>query len=61
MPIDEDMFFPVRDCAAEQALIPGSELRIVNTVSGHLGLFSLEPAYMTQIDQHLGELLATPV
>ena len=59
MPIDEDMFFPPRDCAAEEALISDSELRVVKTVAGHLGLFGLEPAYMEQIDRHLGELLAT--
>ena len=61
MPIDEDMFFPVRDCAAEQALIPGSELRVVESVSGHLGLFGLEPTYIQQVDAHLGELLARKV
>jgi homoserine O-acetyltransferase len=53
------MFFPPRDCAAEEALISDSELRVVKTVAGHLGLFGLEPAYMEQIDRHLGELLAT--
>ena len=58
MPIDEDMFFPVRDCAAEQALVPGSELRVVQSVSGHLGLFGLEPEYIQQVDRHLGDLLA---
>ncbi len=60
MPISEDMFFPVRDCAAEQKLIPGSELRVVDSIAGHLGLFGLEPDYMPQIDQHLGELLEQP-
>ncbi len=60
MPISEDMFFPVRDCAAEQKLIPGSELRVVDSVAGHLGLFGLDPGYMPQIDQHLGELLEQP-
>ncbi|QID19445.1 alpha/beta fold hydrolase [Nitrogeniibacter mangrovi] len=60
MPIDEDMFFPVRDCAAEQALIPGSELRPIHSEFGHLGLFGLEPSYFEQIDRHLGELLALP-
>lgn len=60
MPIDEDMFFPVRDTAAEAALIPGAELRIVKDVLGHLGLFGVAPTYMPQIDQHLHELLATP-
>jgi homoserine O-acetyltransferase/O-succinyltransferase len=61
MPIDEDMFFPVRNCAAEQKLVPNSELRVVESISGHLGLFGLEPGYMEQIDRHLGELLEEPV
>lgn len=61
MPISEDMFFPVRDCEAEQKLVEDSELRVVESTAGHLGLFALEPGYMEQIDRHLGELLATPV
>ena len=58
IPIDEDMFFPPRDCRAEQELVPGSELRIVEDVLGHLGLFGVAPTYMPQIDRYLGELLA---
>ncbi|MFL5665627.1 MAG: hypothetical protein ACJ8BW_30440 [Ktedonobacteraceae bacterium] len=27
MPFEEDLFFPVRDCEAEQKMIPKSELR----------------------------------
>lgn len=46
MPISEDMFFPVRDCAAEQALIPGSELRVIDDVHGHLGLFAVDPGFI---------------
>ena len=62
MPIDEDMFFPPRDCAAEQELIPGSELRVIEDIGGHLGgLFGVAPTYMPQVDRHLGELLATDV
>lgn len=61
MPISEDMFFPVRDCAAEQHLIPNSELRVIDSISGHLGLFGLEATYIEQVDTHLRELLATPV
>jgi homoserine O-acetyltransferase len=61
MPVDEDMFFPVRDCRAEQERIKGSELRVVQDVLGHLALFGVAPTYMPQIDQHLGELLATSV
>lgn len=59
MPIDEDMFFPPRDCKAEQELVPGSELRVIEDIGGHLGLFGIAPTYMEQIDRHLGELLAT--
>jgi homoserine O-acetyltransferase len=61
MPINEDMFFPIRDCQAEQELIAGSELRVVQDILGHLGLFGVAPTFMQQIDQHLGELLATAV
>ncbi|MCE3554116.1 alpha/beta fold hydrolase [Pseudonocardia sp. RS11V-5] len=60
MPISEDMFFPVRDCRAEQEKIKSSELRVVDDILGHLGLFGVAPTYMPQIDQHLGELLAGP-
>jgi homoserine O-acetyltransferase len=62
MPIDEDMFFPVRDCEREQQLIPNSELRVINSVCGHFGLFCAEGEYYhQQIDQHLNELLQTEV
>lgn len=61
MPIGEDQLFPIRDCAPEQELIGGSELRVIDDVLGHLGLFGVAPTYMPQIDQHLGELLATEV
>jgi homoserine O-acetyltransferase len=60
MPIDEDMFFPPRDCKAEQELVPNSELRVIGSTAGHLGLFGFEPDYMPQIDRHLGELLEAP-
>jgi homoserine O-acetyltransferase/O-succinyltransferase len=61
MPIDEDMFFPVRDCCAEQKLVPGSELRVVEDILGHLGLFGVAPTFMPQVDRHLTELLDAPV
>ena len=61
MSINEDMFFPVRDCKAEQEMVPNSELRVVESVSGHLGLYGLEPEYMEQVDRHLGELLDSTV
>jgi homoserine O-acetyltransferase/O-succinyltransferase len=59
MPIDEDMFFPPRDCKTEQALIPNSELRLVEDIQGHLALFGIAPTYMPQIDGHLSDLLST--
>ena len=51
MPIDEDMFFPPRDCKAEQALILNSELRGVEDILGHLGLFGVAPTFGPQIDR----------
>ena len=55
------MFFPVRDHEAEQKLIPGAELRVIDDILGHLGLFGVAPTYIGQVDQHLGELLAQQV
>jgi len=59
LPINEDMFFPVRDHETEQALTPKSELRVIDDVLGHLGLFGVAHTYIGQVDQHLNELLAT--
>lgn len=61
MPIDEDQLFPVRDCRPEQEMVKNSELRVIEDIGGHLGLFGTAPTYMPQIDQHLGELLNTTV
>lgn len=61
MPIDEDMFFPPRDCEAEQKLVSGSELRVIESDGGHLALFGFDPAFMEQVDEHLDELLDTSV
>ncbi|MEM7465408.1 MAG: alpha/beta fold hydrolase [Pseudomonadota bacterium] len=61
LPIDEDMFFPPRDCEREQKLIANSEFRVIKSICGHLGLFGAEPAYAEQIDKHLGDLLACKV
>lgn len=55
------MFFPVRDARAEQELTPNSELRVVNSIAGHLGLFGFEQTYLEEIDNHLTELLTSPV
>ena len=61
MPIDEDMFFPPRDCEREQALVPGSELRVLHSIAGHFGLFGFEESYLAEVDEHLKELLASEV
>jgi homoserine O-acetyltransferase len=61
MPISEDMFFPVRDAETETKHIARGQLRVVDDILGHLALFGIAPTYMPQIDQHLGELLATHV
>jgi homoserine O-acetyltransferase len=58
MPVSTDMFFTVADCAAEQRLIPGSTLRVLNTDWGHLGVMGMDPGYLGQVDAALRELLA---
>lgn len=61
MPIATDHLFPVADCTAEQQLTPNSELRVIDSLAGHLGLFGVDgKAYYDQVDKHLKELLATP-
>ena len=57
IPINEDMFFPVRDHETEQALTPNSEIRVIDDILGHLGLFGVAPTYIGQVDQYLNELL----
>jgi hypothetical protein len=47
------------DRRAEQELIVGSELRVINDVLGHLSLFGTAPTFMPQIDRNLGDLLVT--
>nr|WP_294554535.1 alpha/beta fold hydrolase [uncultured Rhodopila sp.] len=57
--IEEDVFFPLADIAAEQTLIPRSALKRVSSVWGHLALFGTDPGYNRTIDVHLTELLAS--
>ena len=45
LPISSDMFFTAADSAAEQELIRGSELRVLETLWGHIGLFGMDPLY----------------
>jgi len=59
MPISHDMFFPTDECAADQQMIPGAELRVIQSKEGHFALNGFEPHYMEQVDTNLRELLAT--
>ena len=61
MPISSDQFFPPADCAAEQALIPGSELRVIQDLHGHASLFGLGADYAGQVDAALKGLLSASV
>jgi homoserine O-acetyltransferase len=61
MPIDEDMFFPVRDCAAEQKMIRNSELRVLKSICGHLVVVGIDQGFLRQLDEHLKDLLAIDV
>lgn len=56
--IEEDLFFPLPDIAAEQRLIPNSELRLVSSDWGHLALFGVDGGYNAAIDAHLKALLS---
>ncbi len=59
MPISHDMFFPPTDCEVEQQLIPNSEMKVINSIDGHLALFGTDPDCQAQIDTVLKELLAS--
>ena len=54
------MLFTAADSAAEQELICGSELRVLETLWGHIGLFGMDPHDRQQVDAALGQLLARP-
>jgi homoserine O-acetyltransferase len=61
MPMSSDMFFPPADCQAEWRLIPDAEFRPIQTIDGHLALFGADSDAISQLDKHLGELLATKI
>ena len=48
------MDFTAADGAAEQELIRGSELRVLETPRGHIGMFDMDPHYLQQVDAALG-------
>jgi homoserine O-acetyltransferase len=55
--IEDDGFFPLLDIAAQQKLIPGSALKTVSSIWGHLALFGIDPHYNEVVDGYLRELL----
>ncbi|MFN8188368.1 MAG: alpha/beta fold hydrolase [Gaiellales bacterium] len=57
MPFATDMLFTVDDCSAEQQLIPGSELRVIESLWGHYSWEATEAA-RTALDHNLNDLLA---
>jgi homoserine O-acetyltransferase len=57
--IEQDVFFPLADIAAEQRMIQKSELKVVSSDWGHLALFGVDAGYNSAIDTHLNQLLST--
>lgn len=57
MPFEEDMFFPVRDCAYEEAMISDSELRSIPSLWGHFTMFGVFDEDLETIDNHISDLL----
>jgi homoserine O-acetyltransferase len=60
IPFSNDLLFPVEDCAAEQSLIPGSELRVIESPWGHY-TWEMTAGAREALDRHLQDLLAVPV
>jgi len=58
---EEDMFVPVRDCRAEQALIRGSELKILPSLWGHFAPVGLRAEDRNALDKVLNQLLEASV
>ena len=56
IPFSHDLLFPVADCAAEQRLIAGSELRVIGSPWGHYA-WEMTRSAREGLDQHLRELL----
>lgn len=57
LPFSKDHLFPPEDCAVEQRLIAGSELRVIASPWGHWS-WEMTAAARDTLDRHLGELLA---
>jgi homoserine O-acetyltransferase len=61
MPFSGDMFFPPADCADDQELIAGSELRVIDSLWGHFAMFCMSEQDRQTIDDNLRDLLAVRV
>jgi homoserine O-acetyltransferase/O-succinyltransferase len=61
MTFEEDMFIKPEDCAAEQELIPGSELKRIPTLCGHFGMLPLFAEDKERINSLLAQLIAMKV
>lgn len=57
IPLSHDGVFPAGDCEADQRLVPGSELRTVESPWGHYG-WGMTEVETRQVDGFLNELLA---
>lgn len=53
----DDFFVPVADVEADVALIPGAELRVIDSPMGHFAMFGLMPPDAAAIDEVLAEVL----
>jgi homoserine O-acetyltransferase len=60
-PFSGDMFFPVEDHEYEQAMIPNSEMRVIESPWGHWTMACNRDEDCRAIDNVIGELLATSV
>jgi homoserine O-acetyltransferase len=56
----QDMFFPPKDCEAEQRLIPNSEFKVVDSLWAHFAMFCLGTSEREQIDACIRDLLKEP-
>jgi homoserine O-acetyltransferase len=56
--LEGDPFAPLEQCAAEQTLIPGAELRLVETCWGHYAFAGFDARDTAAIDQAIRDLLA---
>lgn len=58
--VNTDMFFPVEDCRQDAAQIPGAELRIIESVWGHMTGFCVLEADAQAIDAVIRDVFALP-